>query len=102
MGQTPLSDELAQQALDAVTMHGSEAKAAFSLKLPPKTLHSRIVIAQMRKMKPSPGIHDPNNPAHLRNLIKRLEVQLADEQKQTLDHTLIKSRIIGLAHSVTD
>lgn len=52
MATPKLSTELAQQALDAVTAHGSTIAAAQLLGVPRSTLKSRLEAAQLQKLTP--------------------------------------------------
>lgn len=48
MGQSPLSDDLAREAVEAVRLHGSQGKAAEVLKIGRSTLQNRISHARQR------------------------------------------------------
>ena len=48
-----LSDELAQQALNALELHPTAALAAKSLNLPPRTFDGRVAVAKSRGMTPA-------------------------------------------------
>jgi len=76
--------------------HGGQEKAAKSLRLPRTTFESRVRVAQRLGMKPSQGVEDPQNAAHLRARVKRLETELKAANDTALDHEAIKRKIIGL------
>lgn len=95
-----LSDELAQQAIDACAQYGGTYKAAAVLHLPRSTMMNRLVEARERNLTPSPHLFDKSNPKHLSETIRQLEKQLAAEQKASLDHATIRRRIIGLQKSI--
>ncbi len=52
MSTPPLSDELAQEAIDAVTKYGNVTAAAEHLKLPRDTVRRRRDVAQIRGLQP--------------------------------------------------
>jgi hypothetical protein len=100
MSNARLSDALAQQALDAVTKHGTEVKAAAELGLPRATFKDRLREAQNRGMKPAAHIEDDKNPDHLRAKLKRVEADLKAARGKQLDEQAIRDNIFKLVHSV--
>lgn len=87
----------AQAVVDAVALHhGDQSKAARALGIPRPTMQSRFNAARLHKLKPSPGLEDPQNNAHLRAKVRRLETELRAAADKALDHETIKRKIIGL------
>ena len=99
MANNSLSLELAQEAVDAVAQYGEQQAAANALGLSRSTFQSRLRVAQQRRLKPSPGIEDPNNLDHLKGRIQRLEAELSVAQKKQLDEAMVRRQIIGLAEA---
>jgi len=100
--QGPLSDELAQQAIDAVAKHGDQSKAARALKLPRPTFINRYNEGIRRGLVPSPNIEDHNNIAHVKAHLKRVETELRKAREKELDHSVIKRSIINLGAEVAE
>ena len=99
----PLSREVAQEALDALTRAaGNRTEAGRALGVHPATMQGRLLRAKQLKLKPSADALHTNDPVGLRAQIKTLQKKLADSQADKLDEAAIKRRIIGLAHDVAD
>ena len=96
MAQQPLSVDTLQQTVDAVAIHGDVSKAAVALGVNLKTFEHRHKRAKAAGMKPSDGIEDPNNLAHVKQKLKRAQTELAAAQAKALDAETIKRKIIGL------
>jgi len=101
MSTPPLPRELAQQALDATTIHGSEVKAAAALGLTRNTLQSRIRRAAIYKLKPTAGLVDPRDPAAKDATIRRLESELRRAQATSSEVAAVREIIGGLSAKVS-
>lgn len=98
-----VSDEVLQQALDAVERcGGAREDAARVLNWPVNTLKVRLRIADRRGLKPTPGVMNPNDPLYMRSQIRRLTDQLKKAEQERLDHTIIKEKILQLNRNVMD
>ncbi|MGE0722830.1 MAG: Hint domain-containing protein, partial [Alphaproteobacteria bacterium] len=115
MGQPPLSDELAQQAIDAVAQAGwNITKASIALDIPRQTLESRYNTAKRRKLKArvrvratsEPTVATPTVPSgdasadlevrRLRSTIETLRADLKAQRRAELDHHIVREQILGL------
>lgn len=92
MANKPLSTELAQEAIDAVALHGSLSAAARALKTPRATLENRVEAAHKRGLKPKHEAKD--SPTALKERIKRLEAEVRNAQHQEAESETIK-KIVG-------
>ncbi|MBT9176611.1 MAG: hypothetical protein DDT20_00931 [Firmicutes bacterium] len=98
---TVVSESALRETLDElIRCGGNKAQAAKLLKLPEMTFKNRLAQAEVRGIKPSKGIVDPNDLASLRGQIKRLETELRSQEKQTEETALIKEVIGNLARQV--
>ena len=102
MGQTALSDELAQQAIDILTKHGNQVHAARALNISLSTFRNRLYCAKTRGLTPSGHLENLDNPDHLKARMKRLESELRAEKEKTLNHSMIKRAIINLSTNVAE
>lgn len=96
MAQKPISVSNAQAAIDLVAQHGDIPSAARVANLAPRTFADRYYRAKQMGLKPSAGIEDPNNLAHVRQQLKRVQTELAAAKEKALDEETIKRKIIGL------
>lgn len=102
MAQPPVPKAELQKAVDMLAMYGSVREAAKRLNIPDTTLKHRLLRAEDAGIKASEGIEDLTNPFHLRRQIARLQDEVKKAEQEKLTHTIIKSKIIGLAHQVSD
>lgn len=72
MATIPLSREVAQAALDAITKHGGAVAAERATKIPRATLQSRAARAQALNLKPTVAPADCAAPVRATRLSKRL------------------------------
>jgi hypothetical protein len=87
MPQPPLSDELAQQALDAFEIHGTPGKASAATGINKDTLDNRRKVALIRGMKPTVRKEAPR--IHTRGRLGRMHLIIPDVQAKPgvpLDH----------------
>jgi hypothetical protein len=78
MPQPPLSDELAQQALDAFEIHGTPGKASAATGINKDTLDNRRKVALIRGMKPTVRKEVPR--IHTRGRLGRMHLIIPDVQ----------------------
>jgi len=103
MGLARTSKAEAQAVVDAYAKaNGIETHAAELLHMNRNTFQSRHREAKKRGLVPSEGIEDPNNLAHLKLRIKRLESELRSASEARLDASAIRNKIIGLRENVAD
>lgn len=100
MPQPKLSKELAQQALDAATLHGSSEAASRALGLPKNTMAGRLRAAERYGLKPKGEA--PDAPRQLKAQIKRLEAELKVAQQHGDELGIIKGVIGKLATNVEE
>lgn len=97
------SRETLQEAINAYAQHNCvSTEAAKALNLPESTYKDRLRAARTLKLHPSEDIEDLSNPKHLAAKLKRVEAALRQAEKSQLDHSMIKSKIIQLTHTVTE
>jgi hypothetical protein len=87
MPQPPLSDELAQQALDAFEIHGTPGKASAATGINKDTLDNRRKVALIRGMKPT--VRKDALRIHTSERLGRMHIVIPDVQAQPgvrLDH----------------
>ena len=96
-----MSAALAQEALNAVALHGTNG-AAVALGVPRTTIQSRVHAAKRLKLTPGTGIVDPDNIQSLRDRVKRLEAELRGHERQDDEVRIIKGVIGALAHKVEE
>ena len=89
--------DLVQQSVDAVAKHGTAAAAARVLGVATRTVRDRVTAAKKLDVK---AVSTPED--HLIARVKRLEAELAAEQKKALTDALIKNHIIGLTKAVNE
>ena len=92
-----LPNALAQEAVDAVAKYGGQYKAAGALSLPRSTFQSRIREAERRGFKPSAGVEDPKNLAHVTAKLKRVEAELRASRGRAVDEQAIRDEVFKLA-----
>ena len=102
MAQKPVPKSELQKAVDMVAMYGTVREASKRLNIPDTTLKNRLLRAGEAGIKASEGIEDLTNPFHLRRQIARLQDEVKKAEQEKLTHTIIKSKIIGLANQVSD
>jgi len=102
MSQKPLSTRLAQEAIDFVAKHGSQANAARALNIPYATFKSRYSEAVQRNFHPSKDVEDLNNVAHVKARLKRVEAELRTANDKALTHSAVKRSIINLDKNVAE
>lgn len=78
MPTPPLSDELAQQALDAYEFHGDYKKAAKATGVPNQTFRDRVKTAQIRGMRPTVRKDAPR--VYQRQRLGRMHLVIPDVQ----------------------
>src|SRR6185369_6686365 len=78
MPQPPLSDELAQQALDLVELHGGPTAAGLASGLSSKMLRDRRNVALVRGMKPTTTRDRPR--VHTSQRLGRMHIVIPDAQ----------------------
>jgi predicted phosphodiesterase len=94
------SNDLLQEALNALHIHGSEVAASAALKIPRGTLQNRLRNARDRGIKPM-GV-SPDDPALLKQQIKTLKSDLKTATAQSSEATAIKQIIGVLDEKVRD
>ena len=104
MSAPKLSDGLAQQAIDAVAQFKTMKAAGAALDVPPETVLKRRDAGVARGFKPSGAriTHYGDEPAQLKRQITRLEHELKQATKKTLDEAAIRSEILKLNHDVIE
>lgn len=70
--------------------------------IPESTLRNRLKRADEAGLRPSGGIEDMNNPAHVRMMLKRAEKALADNQREALGEEQIKRSILQMKQAVDE
>lgn len=94
------SHEELRRILDLYYLHGNAAKAQPHSGLGWTAFRDTLREAKSTGVTPSPGIEREDHIPHLKQRISRLEHELKGAQKDRIDHTLIKQRIIGLTSEV--
>ena len=79
---------------------GNKEAAALALGVSVSTLKTRVIIAERRGIKPTPGIVSPDDPKALRGQIKRLEADLKAHEKTSDQVQIIKGVIGSMARQV--
>lgn len=102
MGTPAIKAHVLQAAVDALAKCGDQVSAAAEVGVPRSTMQSRLREAQRRGFKPSVGLEDPDNAAHMRLKVKRLEGELRQTKEKALDEQAIRAEVFKLADSVTD
>jgi hypothetical protein len=102
MPQKPLSDDLAQQAVNAYAEHGSMPKAAAALGLPLGTFEKRLMVARRRKMVPNGQHVDPSDNQGLQDKVKKLEAALKVKERTASELDIIKGVIGHMKRKVED
>lgn len=102
MPTPPLSDALAQEAVDAYAKHGGNlCHAADWLKLDRGTFQGRLKTAKNRGLKPQSGVVvDPNDTQALKGRIKRLEDELRGHQRESEESEIVKGVIGTMSRQV--
>lgn len=90
-----LSDELAQEAVDALAKTGGADPAARSLKIPINTFKSRLYEARARGFESK--FESPDSPRMLKERMKKLETELREAQKESADAKQVKELIGDIA-----
>lgn len=80
-----------QDALDASHKHGGIQQAAFALRISRTTLQGRVRKAEVMGLKPRGAA--PDDPRILKGVIKQLEKDLKNAQKESADAAAIKEAI---------
>ena len=98
MANPPIPDAVLRQAVDAMIRHGgNRAAAGAELGVPPTTLAYRMRAAELKGIRATKGVKDPNDPAQLRQRIKQLEIELRAFERQSGQQQVIKNIIGDLA-----
>ena len=97
----PLSRAYMQAAVDAVCKaSGSHRDAARALKIPESTIRNRVARAEEAGIRPSAGLLDPENPAHLKLLLRQAEKVAAEATAKSLHEEHIKRHILQMKQAV--
>jgi hypothetical protein len=86
------SDEVLQQAADALAVHGSQQKAACALDIPRPTFESRIREAHRRGIVSK--MESPESATALKREVERLRSMLKTKDREDADLDIVK-RVIG-------
>jgi len=90
-----------QEAIDAYTRAaGDVGAAARSLGVRDSTFRHRLKRAQEADLKPSAGVFDRKNPAHMEQMVRQLEKQLADKDRDALTEESIRRAILQMKQRV--
>ena len=95
----PVAIDLAvlQRTVNVVARHaGNQTHAAKDLGIVQATVNQRMVKARRLGLKPDASTEDPNNIAHVKQQLKRVQTELAAAQSKALDEETIKRKIVGL------
>ncbi len=93
-----VADQVLQETIDLVAKHGTAAAAAKAEGIPYQTVTHRIQMAKRRGIKAK--VADANSVDALKGQVKRLQTELAGEQKKALNEAEIRRRIIQLTADV--
>lgn len=103
MAQPPLSDALAQEAVNAMAAHnGISTTASAALGISRGTLQGRLRVAQQRGMTPNAGTPDADDVQGLKAKVKRLESSLKSHESQSDQARQIKAVIGNMVRQVED
>lgn len=102
MPPAPRDRKVLQEAVDLVARHGTIAEAARQSGIPEMTIRNRRSEAKQSGIKPNVGADDMTDVAALQARLKRLEDDLAAEQKKAINRTEIRQAIIGLKNDVAN
>lgn len=103
MAQPPLSDALAQEAVNVLAAHnGKQTAAAEALGIGRGTLQGRVRVAQQRGITPNAGTPDADDVQGLKAKIKRLESALRSHENQSEQGRIIKAVIGNMVRQVED
>lgn len=104
MARKTLDPKLAQEALDLVALHGSNAKAAAAIGIAPSTIHQRAATGRQLKLKPNPAAiaNGTDGVLTLKSRVKRLEAELKASQQAETQTGIIKSVIGALSNKVNE
>ena len=91
---TPISDTIAQEAVNALAKHTSLRAAAAVLEISADALRNRLMRAKQRGIKPGKGLHDPNDTQTLKNQLKRVELELKQARQTETEADIVRS-VIG-------
>ena len=101
MGTPPLSNALAQEAVNILATHdGNKSAAAKALGLGRGAFQNRVNIAEQRGMTPNAGTPDADDVQALKARVKRLETALRAHDSQSDHAQQIKALIGKLARQV--
>lgn len=89
-----------QEALDAVTAHGSAAEAARKLKEKERTIRERCTAAKAAGMKP--GDKSAMDAGRMAVELKRLRAELGSAHEDALTREQIRTKILNLKAAVAD
>lgn len=99
MSTPKISKELAQQALNTMTEHTAQRRAASVLGLSRGALEGRLQAARDYGLTPK-GVVDPNNPQVLQSTVKRLEAELRRANSVSSEIEAVKMAIGGVSAAV--
>lgn len=103
MAQPPLSDALAQEAVNAMAAHnGISTTASAALGISRGTLQGRLRVAQQRGMTPNAGTPDADDVQGLKAKVKRLESSLKSHESQSDQARQIKAVIGAMGRQVEE
>ena len=86
-----------QRTADVLARHnGHQPSAGKELGIVQSAVARRLEMIRRAGIKPSAGVEDPNNLAHVKQQLKRAQTELAQAREQALDAATIKRKIIGL------
>lgn len=102
MANKPVTQEQAQQAVDALARAGNKVKAAALLGLADSTYENRYNRAVQMGVTTSKGVEDPDNIDHVKHRLKRVELELKAARAKGLDEQAVRDGIIKLANGVAN
>jgi len=101
MATKPLSNALAQQALDTYAKHKTQGASAAVLGIGRCTFQTRLDNARNRGLKPGKGLALPNDPDVLAGQVRRLEAELKRAQSVSAELDTIKGVIGAISSKVS-
>ena len=103
MAQPPLSDALAQEAVNVLAAHNGRCTvAAEALGISYSTLQGRVRVAKQRGMTPNAGQPAGDDVQGLKAKVKRLEASLKSHESQSDQARQIKAVIGAMARQVEE